>query len=359
MKIAVLGSGANGASIGADLINAGLDVVLIEQWPEHVRAMRSNGLRINMPDETLHVPVRAYDLCEVCTLTEPFDVVLVLMKAYDTRWACQLIEPYVKPDGLVVGVQNGMTADIVAEVVGSGRSLGCVIEITSMMFEPGIVERHAPPARSWFALGSIDPATSGREKEIADLLRLSGSVEIVDDIRATKWMKLVSNCSTLVPTAILGLPMVAAAAIPEMRELMLRASQEALETGTALGYPILPIFGLTADDVRHPERVPATLLDTLLGGFVLPESTSTVLHDWKKRRHSEADDVNGLVVSEQLRAGREAPVNAAIVEVAHRIERGDLQPDPTNLALLQELIDARCPSAGRVAVGRGSRCSRR
>src|SRR6202166_4130403 len=112
-KIAVLGAGANGASIGADLTNAGLDVALIEQWPEHVQAMRSNGVRIEMPDETLQIAVRAYHLCEVATFTEQFDVVLVLMKAYDTRWACQLIEPHLKVDGLIVGVQNGMTTDTV------------------------------------------------------------------------------------------------------------------------------------------------------------------------------------------------------------------------------------------------------
>ena len=60
-KIAVLGAGANGASIGADLTAGGLDVVLIEQWPEHVQAMRANGLRIEMPDETLQVAVRAHN----------------------------------------------------------------------------------------------------------------------------------------------------------------------------------------------------------------------------------------------------------------------------------------------------------
>ena len=57
-KIAVLGSGANGASIGADLTKAGLDVVLIDQWPEHVAAMRQRGARIEMPDEVLVQPVR-------------------------------------------------------------------------------------------------------------------------------------------------------------------------------------------------------------------------------------------------------------------------------------------------------------
>ena len=62
-RIAVLGTGANGASIAADLTNANLDVVLIDQWPEHVEAMRNNGIRIEMPEDTLEVPVRAYHLC--------------------------------------------------------------------------------------------------------------------------------------------------------------------------------------------------------------------------------------------------------------------------------------------------------
>lgn len=340
-KIAILGSGANGAAIGADLANAGLDVVFIEQWPEHVRAMRANGVRIEMPQETLQVPVRAYDLCEVCTITEQFDIVLVLMKAYDTRWACQLIEPYVKADGLVVGVQNGLTTKTVADVLGSDRTLGCVIEISSTMFEPGIVERHSPPSRSWFAVGSADAAAAGREAEIADLLRLSGTVEIVDDIQSAKWMKLVSNCTTLATTAILGLPMLEAASLPGMRELMLQAGQEALDTAVALGQQILPIFGLSPDDVREPERVVETLLDTLYAGFILPQTTTTILQDWTKGRHSEVDDLNGVVVAEGVRRGRIAQVNAAVVELAHRIERRELAPDPANLALLQELASAR------------------
>ena len=120
-RIAVLGSGANGASIGADLTRAGADVVLIDQWPEHVAAMRQNGIRIDMPGETQTTAVRAYNLCDVCTFTQPFDVVLLLMKAYDTRWACQLIEPYLKASGLVAGVQNGMTTDVIADVVGPQR----------------------------------------------------------------------------------------------------------------------------------------------------------------------------------------------------------------------------------------------
>lgn len=337
-KIAVLGSGANGASIGADLTRAGLDVVLIDQWPEHVQAMRQRGIRIEMPEETLVQPVRAYNLCDVCTFTTRFDVVLLLMKAYDSRWATQLIEPYLNPDGLVVGVQNGMTTDTIASVVGPERTMGCVIEISSTMFDPGIVRRDSPPPRSWFAVGSIDPATRGRENEVADLLRHSGSVEIVDNIRATKWMKLVSNATTLVSTGLLGLSMHEAVALPGMRELMLRSGQEALDTGAALGHPVLPIFGLKAEDMRQSNRLVETLLDVLLAGFTLPSTKTTVLQDWMKGRHSEVDDLNGLVAAEAKRVGRSAPVNAAIAELAHRIEKGSLKPDPANLRLLQDLV---------------------
>ncbi len=61
-KIAVVGNGASGASIAADLARAGLDVSLIDQWPAHVKAMRANGLRIEMPEETQITAIRAYHL---------------------------------------------------------------------------------------------------------------------------------------------------------------------------------------------------------------------------------------------------------------------------------------------------------
>ena len=348
-KIAVLGAGANGASIGADLSRAGLDVVLIDHWPEHVQAMRTHGARIEMPDETLVVPVRAYNLCDVCTFRDRFDIVLLVTKAYDTRWCCQLIEPYLKPEGLVAGVQNGMTVDTIAEVVGAERTMGCVIEISSMMFDPGVVQRHSPPSRSWFAVGGISPATTGREEEIASLLRLSGTVEIVDDIRASKWMKLVSNATTLVTTAILGVPMIEAARMPGMRDLMLRSGQEALDAGAMIGHRVLPIFGLSEADVRQTNRLVEVLLDTLLAGFVLPHTKTTVLQDWMKGRHSEVDDLNGLVAAAHAQRGAHAPVNAAVVEIAHLIETGELKPGPQNLRLLHELVER---NAGRN--GRGS-----
>jgi 2-dehydropantoate 2-reductase len=337
-KIAILGTGANGAAIGADLTRAGLDVILIDQWPENVAALRERGARIEMPGEVLTVPVRAFNLCDVCTFTGRFDIVLMLVKAYDSRWAAQLIEPYLKSDGLLVGVQNGMTTRTISDVVGPSRTLGCVIEISSSMFVPGVTVRDSNHERSWFAVGPNQPGTEGRAEEIAELLRHAGKVSVVDNVQATKWMKLVSNATTLVSTALFGLSIHDGAASPEARDLMLRSGQEALDVGHALGHPVLPIFGLTDGDVAHSNRVVDLLLDTLLKGFTLPTTKTTVLQDWMKGRHSEVNDLNGAVVAEARRLGRATPVNAAIVEMALEIESGRLRPGAANIGVLANRV---------------------
>ena len=187
-------------------------------------------------------------------------------------------------------------------------------------------------------MGAVDAATKGRESEIADLLRHSGTVEIVDDIRGTKWMKLVSNATTLVSTALVGLSMHEAVALPGMRELMVQAGQEALDIGAALGHRVRPIFGMKPDEMRRSNRLVETMLDTLLAGFTLPHTKTTVLPDWMKGRRSEVDDLNGLVAAEAARLGRAAPVNAAIADLAHRVEQGTVKPSPSNLRALQDLV---------------------
>ena len=333
IRVAVLGAGANGASIGADLTAAGVDVTLIEQWPAHVEAMRERGLVVHLADGDLEVRPRVVHLCEVATLRRPFDVVLLVMKAYDTRWATQLVCSVLAEDGVVAAVQNGMTTEAVADVVGAGRAVGTVIEVSATMTDPGTVQRHTPPDRSWFA---VDAAPAG--DAVATLLGHSGRVDRFDDIASAKWMKLVSNAGVLVTTASLGLPMHDAIAVPGMRDVMVRAAREALDVGRARGHAVLPIFGLEASDLAEPDRVPETMLDVLYDRFVVPGATTTVLQDWRKGRRSEVDDLNGMVVAEGARLGVPTPVNRAVIEVGHRIERGGIEPSPANVRLLDAAV---------------------
>ena len=80
-KIAVLGAGAIGGSIGADLTLAGQDVVLIDGWAAHVEVMKAHGLRVALPAQELHAPVRALHLCEVSAQAPQFDIVLMAAKS--------------------------------------------------------------------------------------------------------------------------------------------------------------------------------------------------------------------------------------------------------------------------------------
>src|ERR1700743_397985 len=105
-RIAVLGTGAQGASAGADFAQAGYNVTFVEQWPAHVEAIREKGITVNFPARTINVKVPALHLCEVAEVKDKFDLVFIVMKAYDTKWACQLISSQLAPDGLVVGLQN-------------------------------------------------------------------------------------------------------------------------------------------------------------------------------------------------------------------------------------------------------------
>ena len=92
-----------------------------------------------------------------------------------------------------------MTVDDISEIVGSKRTLGCVVELSSEIFTPGIVKRNTPKENTWFGIGSINPSTKDRLPDIKEILLNAGKVTISSDILSAKWMKLVVNTMCLGP----------------------------------------------------------------------------------------------------------------------------------------------------------------
>ncbi|WFS04359.1 ketopantoate reductase family protein [Rhizobium tumorigenes] len=339
-RIAFLGTGAQGASIGADFALAGLDVTFIEQWPDHVTAIREHGITVNLPTRRINAKVPALHLCQVAEIKEPFDVVFLVVKAYDTKWACQLIEPVLAPDGLVVGLQNGMTHEDIAAIVGRERTIGAVIEIASNMWVPGVTNRQNDHDTSWFALGALDPQTQPRVEAVADLLRNAGTVEVTDDIRSAKWMKLVVNAAELIPSAIINLPLGDAARTPGMLETMRAAGYEAMHAALADGATIVPIIGMPPVTTNDPERYVDKIFEEVLTVFSQADTLTTSLQDWRKGRRAEIQEVNGRVVDTLKAHGRPAPVNQRVMEIAYEIENGRLEARPENSKLLIEAFEA-------------------
>jgi 2-dehydropantoate 2-reductase len=336
-RIAFLGTGAQGASIATDFALAGLNVTFIDQWPDHIEAIRRNGITVNLPTCSINAKVPALHLCQVAEIKEPFDLVFLVVKAYDTKWACELIKPVLAADGLIIGLQNGMTHEDIATILGRERTIGAVIEIASNMWVPGITNRQNDHEESWFALGALEPTIQPRVESVAKLLRHSGRVEVMEDIRSAKWMKLVVNAAELIPSAIVNLPLNDAARFPGMLEVMRLAGYEAMRAAQADGAQIIPIIGMPPITTNHPERYVDQIFDEVLKTFSRPDTLVTSLQDWRKGRRAEVQEVNGWVVDILRSHGHSSPMNELVVKLGFEIESGHRQPHLDNA---QVMIDA-------------------
>lgn len=342
--IAVLGAGAIGSSVGADLTKAGHDVVLIDQWPAHVEAMKAHGLRVVMTDEELHTPVRAYHLCEVSTLNQQFDLVLLAAKSYDTRWMAELIKPYLKSDGVLVGMQNGMNDDAIVSVVGYGRTLGCVLELSAEVFTPGLVQRNTTHKSTWLGFGELHGRLTPRLRELEAMMSCVAKVSITTNIWGAKWTKLVNSSMILSVFGMLGLQSWEATDIPEVFKLSIQVGRETVAVGAALGYTMEPIFGFTADELTgSTDEIVEKLLRAVLGhlGPSARKARGVVLQDYAKGRHAEADFLTGVVVQKGKEANIPTPANAAVAHIHQQIRLGVLKPDRSNLARVHDMLSSR------------------
>jgi 2-dehydropantoate 2-reductase len=338
-RIAVLGAGAIGSSVGADLTEAGEDIVLIDQWPAHIEAMRNGGLRVVMPDKDLRVNARALHLGELATERPVFDVVLLAAKSYDTTWMCHLIAPYLADDGVFVGLQNGMNEEVITPIVGGERTIGCVVELSAEIWEPGLVQRDTTREGTWFAVGELDGVVTDRAEEVAALLRHSARVDVTDNILGAKWTKLVVNSMTMGPFTLLGLKNWEAAALPGMTEISVRIGRESVTVGETLGYRLEPIFGMSAEQFSGEGDEMLVNAIRVLHGHIGKDATTATVQDQKKGRRTELGHITGTVVRKGREVGVPTPANDAVLQLAGEIARGERAMAPANLDALKALLD--------------------
>ncbi len=339
-NIAVLGAGAIGSNVAADLAMAGHHPTVIDSWPAQVDALRARGLKVQLPDcEMQSPPLDAYHLCDVARLRRDFDVVLLAVKGQDARWNAEFIAPYVKSSGVVVGLMNGMMDNAIADVIGRSRTVGCVVELSAESFEPGVVRRKTPRARTWIALGELDGRMTARLHQLQTILSNVAKVDLTSNIAGAKWAKLVANTITLAPCAMLGANSYEALRERDMLAFAVRIGKETIAVGQALGYRLEPIFGLRADEMGdEPGAIAEKLVTTLVGHIGGGKSRNAVLQDHIKGRRTETNQLNGLVVEQGRIVGIATPASEVVITITRRIEQGELDPVPTNLALARSLL---------------------
>jgi 2-dehydropantoate 2-reductase len=134
MKITVIGSGAIGGTLGAHMIRAGHDITLCDADEAHVAAIRDHGLMIEGPVNEFTVAAHAITPDE---LPDGIAHALVAVKSMHTRAAADLLRSRLAPDGYVLTVQNGLTADILIEAVGRDRVISSFVNFGADVMAPG------------------------------------------------------------------------------------------------------------------------------------------------------------------------------------------------------------------------------
>jgi 2-dehydropantoate 2-reductase len=339
-RIAILGAGAIGSVVGGMLTKAGHDVTLVDQWPEHVEAMKRTGLRLSGTCGEHLIPVRALHLHELQAAGEPFDAVFLAVKSYDTEWATQLAVSYLKPDGVVVDFQNGINDERVAVVAGRGRTLGCVITIGAGMYEPGHAIRTDNSAVG-FKIGEHDGSDSARARELAKIMNDVAPSKVTTNLWGERWSKLAVNCMANPLAGLSGLGSAEVRTQPGPRRIAIQLGAEVIRVGRACGHEVEPMFGITAQrlvDAAEGRALAEVERDMEIAAKQLSGGRPSLLQDVMKGRRTEIDYLNGHVSAEGRRVGVKTPFNDKIVEIVRGYGVGKLRPDPKNLEPLLAML---------------------
>ena len=300
----IIGAGAVGASIAAELHRAGLETVLVARGAQ-LTALLRDGLTYVRPDgeHRLRLPVVAGP-AEV-ELTGN-DVLLLATKTPDTGaalrdWAWR---PVKRADGgsgpaaaelPVVTVQNGLDNERTA-LRSFARVIGGVTWLPATYVVPGEVVNHSDPVPGILWLGRYPAGPDQEASRIAaELDRSALAVHVVPDIVAHKATKLLGNLANALDALYRPSPL-RAAALAVLRD-------EALAVYAAAG--IVP---------AEPDR----------GGFRpvdvpgRPRGGSSTWQSLARATTPETDFLNGEIVLLGRLHGVPVPANAAIQARLHR-----------------------------------------
>lgn len=303
MKIAILGgAGATGAVIGAPLARHGLEVTLVDSNDAAVDAINANGLQITeRTGDSSSIPVRA---TSDPTTVGPVDLVVVLVKCYQTAEAVRSALPLIRPQTVVLSLQNGWgNADAIATVVAPAQVLAGVTYHSATTIGPGHV-RHTGHGET--LLGEPAGEHSERVQRIVELFNRAGVPTIASaDIRTTIWEKLALNSAVLPTAALLRFQTHLLGEHEGARALMQALLQETVNVALAQQIPL-----------NVDERWAAILSLTQRAIGAKP----SMLQDVEARRRTEIDVINGAVVAAGQTFGIATPHNQTMVWMVKALE---------------------------------------
>ena len=330
IRTAIYGAGSLGTILGAFISKAGVPVELINRNKAHVEALNANGAKVAGTMDFVQ-KVTAYT--PDC-MSGKYDIIFLMTKQQNNREVVQMLDGYLAPDGVLVTFQNGLPEMQIADVLGEERVLGCTVAWGATMQSPGVCELTSEPDALSFSLGSISSNRSGHFDRVKELLEMMGTVEVEENFIGTRWSKLLINAAFSGMSAVLGCTFGDAAAPKESRRIVQALIKECIDVCAAGGIRIEPVQGkdiVKLLDYKGP-------LKKAVSFFIIPIAIrkharlkASMLQDLEKGKLTEVDAINGSVSDYGRKVGCPTPMNDKVVEIIHRIERGELRPSFDNL----------------------------
>lgn len=303
MRIAIVGCGAMGSVYAALLADAGNEVLAVDRWEDHVKAVNARGLHVEgaSGDRTVKI---------IAATTPPpqeVDMIVVAVKAADAAAAAEAARPLLGPETVVVTIQNGLgSAEGVAAALGADRLMVGIAGGFGASFRgPGHVHHNGMKT---IRMGAYAALPFARVEQAVQVWRDSGfSAEAARDIAMMQWEKLICNVAYSAPCTLTGLTIGQAMEDPDIGPISRAAATEAWEVARAAGIALS-----VEDPVAHVRTF----------GAAIPNAKPSLLLDFEAGRRGEIDFINGAIPREAARLGRQAPVNATLVGLVRFRERG-------------------------------------
>ena len=330
MRIAIYGAGSLGTILGAFISKAGVPIELINRNKAHVAALNEKGAQV-VGTMNFNQPVVAYTPDE---MSGTYDILFLMTKQQHNAEVVQMLKGFLAPDGVLVTFQNGLPEVQLAEVLGEERVLGCTVAWGATMQSPGVCELTSEPDALSFSLGAISKQRSKHFAKVKELLEMMGTVEVEENFLGTRWSKLLINAAFSGMSAVLGCTFGEAAGPKDSRRIVQALIKECIDVCQVGGIRIEPVQG--KDIVKLLNYTNA--LKRAFSFFIIPiairkhaKLKASMLQDLEKGKLTEVDAINGAVSEYGRMVNFPTPVNDKVVEIIHRIERGELKPCFDNL----------------------------
>ena len=313
MRIAVFGAGAIGCWIGGALAAGGADVTLIGR--PRVLDEVAAGLVVSDLDgsERRAAPVLATEAAAAAGA----EAVLVTVKSAATEEAGRQLAGVIGAGAVVASLQNGVRNPETLRIALPGRRV-----LAGMV--PFNVIRRAPGAYHRASSGQTMLEAGDAAAPLAAAFAAAHlPLELRADMPAVQWAKLVMNLNNAI-NALSDRPLAAELADRDFRRCLAAAQREALDILDATRVPLARLTPLPPRWIARLLTAPDVLFRRLAHRVVAidPAARSSMWDDLEAGRPTEIDYIQGEIVQLAARAGRAAPVNAALVRLIREAERG-------------------------------------